>query len=204
MTKKILSILSLPVLTTLTLHAGGDMAPVKCDTIPIPPQSEPSFYLTLSGGAPQVNDDYTDEEISATILTIGAGYIYNEYLSIEARYTASFDTSYDAGNVSPAPTPYSGDITNAAIYLKPTYDITEDIGIYALAGYGSLSLNDLSGADATEEGFQWGAGVSYAITENISLFAEYLNLYDDTGFDYVARLDGITVEAISIGVSYRF
>ncbi len=181
---------------------GGDRAPVTVDAVEIPAGPSP-FYIGITGGAIQVNNDFSKEEISATTVTLAAGYTYNEYITVEARYTLGVDTSYDAGNITPAVPDYDGDVSNIGIYLKPTYSFGE-VGVYALLGYGKLYLSDLNGGDAAEEGFQWGAGLSYAITEHISVYAEYLSLYDDTGFDYVAQLDDVTAEAVNVGLTYRF
>ncbi len=32
----------------------------------------------------------------------------------------------------------------------------------------------------SEDGFQWGLGANYAVTENIGVFADYTNLFDDS------------------------
>ncbi len=182
--------------------SGGDMAPVETEVAPIPAGLTP-YYVGLSGGSLIVNNDFTNEEITASTATLSLGYIYNEYISLEARYTLGFDTSYDEGDLVGVTTPYDGDVSNWGVYLKPTYSFG-DFGIYGLLGYGSLMLSDLNGGDATEDGFQWGAGVSYAVSEHISIYAEYLSLYDDTGFDYTALLDDVTAEAVNIGLTYRF
>jgi opacity protein-like surface antigen len=79
-----------------------------------------------------------------------------------------------------------------------------DFNIYALLGYGGVKLDDLVLGDAYEDGFQWGLGANYNINENFSVFADYVSLYDDTGFDYRAQLHNIDADTWTVGVSYKF
>ena len=58
--------------------------------------------------------------------------------------------------------------------------------------------------DAVEDGFQWGLGASYAFTEEVSVFADYISLYDDTGFDYRAKLDDVDADTWTVGLTYNF
>ena len=58
-----------------------------------------------------------------------------------------------------------------------------------------------------DSGFSWGLGASYYFTPNISIFADYTRLYDDSFDGYDAFSDfsqDTTVETIDVGVSYRF
>ena len=98
---------------------------------------------------------------------------------------------------------YDGKVSQWGIYFKPQYAFG-DFGIYGLLGFGQVRLNDLLGDNAVEEGFRWGLGGSYAMTDHWSLYGEYLWLYDDKGFDYVAKQADVKVNAWSFGVQYRF
>lgn len=202
MKKIILSLATIVVLSSFS-NAGANTVIVDVLPIPIEEVDASVFYVGVGAGSLLQKNDFTSEEISAITATLQLGYTYNKYISIEARYTMGFDTSYDAGNILPIPTPYTGDFTNVGIYLKPTYPIG-DFSIYTFLGYGSMMLSDLNNGDAVESNFQWGGGVSYSITEHISIFADYVSLYNDTGFDYVATADDINSYNITVGVSYRF
>jgi opacity protein-like surface antigen len=206
MNKSILSLASIMVLSGLS-YAGGDIAQVEpIVTIPEVIADEVSpFYAGLGMGKAYVKDDFTDEEISATTLMLQAGYQFNEYLALEGRYTFGLGGSdYDAGNLAGIGTGfYDGDLSAWGIYVKPMYPIG-DFSLYALLGYGSVMLNDLVGGDAVEDSFQWGAGASYAFTEHVSVFADYVSLYDDTGFDYRAKLDDVKADTWTVGLSYKF
>lgn len=205
MKKNVLSLVSIMALSGLA-YAGGDIAVVE-PVINVPEvmvaEANP-FYLGLGLGAIYINDDFTNEEISATTLMLQAGYQYNRYLAFEGRYTFGLgDADYDAGNM-PCTTGYDGDISAWGVYVKPMYPIG-DASLYALLGYGEVMLDDITGGDFVEGGFQWGLGASYAFTQNVSVFADYVSLYDDKGFDYRrGELDDGSADTWTVGVSYRF
>jgi len=183
--------------------AGGDIAPVEpvVETPVIVEQSP--FYLGVGIGGGTVNDDDTSEEFSATTLMFQAGYQYNEYIALEGRYTFGLDTDYSPGTTNSLSSDYDGDFSSWGIYVKPMYPIG-NFSLYALLGYGGVMLDDLAGGDAYESGFQWGLGAGYAMSENYTVFVDYVSLYDDTGFDYRARLDDVDSDTWTFGVSYRF
>ena len=204
MKKTTLSIVSILALSGLS-YAGGNVAPIEEPVaVAVAPVIDHSaFYIGVGIGESTVNDDWSSEEFSATTIMLQAGYQYNEYLSIEGRYTFGFDTDYDPGITNSLSSDYDGDISNWGIYLKPMYPVG-NFTLYALLGYGGVMLDDLAGGDAYEDGFQWGLGAGYSFTEEVSVFVDYVSLYDDTGFDYRAQLDNIDSNAWTLGVSYKF
>ncbi len=205
MKKNILSFISIMALSRLA-YAGGDMTTVVEPDVEIP-ESEVKvnpFYVGLGAGELYVNDDVTDEEISVTKLLLQAGYQYNEYLSLEGRYAFGLgDPDYDAGNFSSLSNGYTDDLSTWGLYVKPKYPIG-DISLYALLGYGGIILDDLMDGDAVEHGFHWGLGARYSFTKEVSVFADYVSLYDDTGFDNRAELDDVDADTWTVGFSYSF
>lgn len=202
MKKITLSIVSILTLNGLAF-AGGDIAPVE-PVVETPMVVEQSpFYLGVGIGTASVNDDDTSEEFEATTLMLQAGYIYNDYLALEGRYTFGLDTDYSPGNTNSSSADYDGDFSSWGLYVKPMYPIG-NFSLYALLGYGGVMLDNLAGGDAYESGFQWGLGAGYALSDNYTVFVDYVSLYDDTGFDYRARLDDIDSDTWTFGVSYRF
>ena len=203
MKKSFLSLISIMALSGLA-YAGGDMTTAVEPVIEIPEVKVNPFYAGVGIGEAYVNDDVTNEEISATTLMLQAGYQYNEYLAIEGRYAFGLGGSdYDAGNLAGLSNGYDGDLSTWGVYLKPEYPIG-DISLYALLGYGGLMLDDLMSGDAVENGFQWGLGARFSFTEEVSVFADYISLYDDTGFDYRAKLDDVDADTWTVGFSYNF
>jgi opacity protein-like surface antigen len=202
MKKSILSLVSVMALSGLA-YAGGDMTTVVEPVIEIPEVKTNPFYVGLGLGEGEVNNDDTSEEFSATTLILQAGYQYNEYVALEGRYTFGLDTDYSPGNTNSTSSDYDGDFSSWGLYIKPMYPIG-DFSLYMLLGYGGVMLDDLVGGDAYESGFQWGLGAGYAMSENYTVFVDYVSLYDDTGFDYRARLDDVDSDTWTFGVSYRF
>jgi opacity protein-like surface antigen len=65
-------------------------------------------------------------------------------------------------------------------------------------------LSDLNAGDAYESGFQWGLGAQYGFTDTLTVFVDYVSLYNGTGFDYVAKLDDVDLNTWTIGLTYKF
>lgn len=198
MKKVTLSLVSILALSGLAF-AGGDIAPVVEE--PIIVEDNSAFYLGLGFGGSELNVDDTSEQFTSSAMMLQAGYQYNEYVALEGRYSFGFSTDYDQGTTTGLDT--YGDISSWGIYVKPMYPIG-DFSIYGLLGYGGVMLSDVRNGDAYDSGFQYGLGAAYNVTENISVFADYVWLYDDTGFDYVALTNDVDANVWTLGVSYKF
>ena len=88
--------------------------------------------------------------------------------------------------------------------------------MYALLGYAGVK-HDVNGnppipksiLGESYNNFSWGLGVSYTITEKLSLFVDYVNIYDDKK-SWIHPIGGwgkVSDEKIdmwSIGTSYKF
>ncbi len=203
MKNSILSLVSILALSGLS-YAGGDIAPIEEPIVAAPVVIDNSaFYVGIGFGAASLNDDFTNEEISNNTVMLQAGYQYNEYVALEGRYTFGFNTDYDRGHLLDLFSDYDGDVSSWGIYVKPMYPIG-DFTLYALLGYGGVMLDDLMLGDAYDDGFQWGLGAGYAVTEQISVFVDYVSLYDDTGFDYRAKNVDVDSDTWTVGISYKF
>ena len=201
MRNHVLSLVAVLALGTMA-YAGGDVAPIE--EIPASVVTDESvFYIGMGIGYTTFDNDFTSEKITSNTLMLQAGYQYNQYIALESRYSFGFNTDYDAGNIVNPVQVYDGDVTSWGIYLKPMYPIG-NFSVYALLGYGEVMLEDILNGDAVEGGFQWGLGASYNFTENISVFVDYVSLYNSTGFDYVAKNADIDVDTWTLGVSYKF
>jgi len=202
MKKSVLSFVSILALSGLT-YAGGDFEPVEEAVVAVI-EDDSAFYLGLGFGQASINDEQTNEEITSTMVMLQAGYQYNAYIALEGRASFGFSSDYEPGLTSNTGGDFDDDISSWGIYVKPMYPVTEAFDIYALLGYGGVRLGNLESGDAVEDGFQWGLGVQYAVTESILVFADYVQLYDGTGFDYRAQLEDVDADAWTLGVSYKF
>ena len=141
-----------------------------------------------------------------------AGYDYNEFIGLEARYLKADQSSDVQVN------------EHYGIYLKPQYHITDAINIYGLLGYGktdfTCSLNQKTGEKTTtlsKSKFNWGVGMEVDLTADKAegvyargfdgqgdqetswgLWVDYQNLLKEDG-KYNTDLNVVTA-----GVTYDF
>ncbi|MGW8169605.1 MAG: outer membrane beta-barrel protein [Sulfurovaceae bacterium] len=232
MKKLTVSIVAALAVGTFVL-ADEDIEPIATPVVAAA-YDDSSFYLGLGCGRGKLREDYNAAEfggynvyndiqkINYDNIMLQAGYKFSKYLSFEGRYWKSFGdngwslsrTGYEAGQ------PYSYSISDAngdnlkawAIYVKPMYPITKKTDIYALLGYGNITLNDDDNGDWLDEnGFQWGVGVSYAFEKNFSLFLDYVRLVDKNYSSHTgAQIGGSdynwndTLYTVNLGLTYRF
>ena len=198
MKKITLSALAVVALTSFGV-AGGDIEPVA-EPIVVE-ESISSFYLGLAVA------DLSAREASASLnffseetgqdrmwnVTFLAGYDFNQYIGVEGRYTTSF-TDEDVV-----------DMDGWSLFVKPQYPVTDEFTIYALLGFGGVTLDGANGRaiDIDDTGFQWGLGASYAVTENIGIFVDYTNLANDMEGMYRTVVEADT-DALTVGLTYRF
>ena len=193
---------------------------------PYVPQMSLGLYVGLAYGYTQVKDDYFEyypnsglavqTDINYDAVMFQAGFQYNPFIAFEFRYWTAFnggDYSIDS-NYPPLYPPAVGSYDNFdawGFYLKPMYPVTPDFSIYGLLGFSGVYVSGEPGWDLLDEGsFSWGLGASYAITPNILIFADYVELfngggygYDYYNYDYDADQD-TRVNTINIGLTYRF
>jgi opacity protein-like surface antigen len=192
--------------------AGGNITPVEpVVEEPIVVESTGNFYLGLAYGwqTLQLDDgiygnNYLDDNFGS--IMIDAGYNFNKYVAVEGRYWFGLSSSNDLGWTSDLP----ADITIDAwgIYVKPQYSF-DTFKIYALLGYGSAdaTYDRPTGGSYTSDsadGFSWGIGADYSITDNIAIFLDYTSIIDgDTGEVNGWPID-TSVDTWNFGVTYNF
>ena len=191
-----LSLVAVLAMSTFAV-AGGDIAPVEEPVVVVPEvvESTGGFYL---GGA----YGYGDMEFSETgyshnenfdSFMLQAGYKFNPYIAVEGRYWLTSEDSWDDWNED-----FSAD--SWGIYVKPMYPVTNELDVYALLGYGDTDPEiGGQGPDYDTDGFQWGLGASYDVTDNVAVFVDYVSLYDDTNVG-----EDLTIDTVNFGVTYNF
>ena len=212
------SVIAVMAMSNLLL-AGGDIVPVP---VPLVVEEENNFYVGLGLAGVSTRDADTSLSFSSEKdgqdrlgnFTFLAGYDFNEYseyIAVEARYTTSF-TDEDQVEMS-----------GWSIFLKPQYTFEDDNGekgnfkIYGLLGFGGVTLDGVSSeysngnpwVDVDDTGFQWGLGASYSFKDyaddlDISIFVDYTMLANEMEgvyFNYAPETD---VDALTIGVIYKF
>jgi len=183
-----------PVVTAPVVTAPVVTAPVV--TVPAvvaPVVAAAPLGLYLAGGltaiaARETHDDwanvFADEYHQDRQLgfTGRLGYDFMDYLGAELRGTYGF-----AKNA----TGYSK-FKQVGAYLKPNYDITNDLNLYGLLGASKTNTAGL----ATNTGFSYGAGLDYGITDKVSVFTDMVN--------YMMKKDVPNAWGLTVGAAYQF
>jgi len=201
--KRIVTGLCSAILLSTSSYAGGDtkkISPAQEPYLKIPMTIEDkNFYVGLGVSAAQVNSHVYDKE---TLLDVSAkvGYNLSKYLAIEFRGSIGVNDGDKLGHE------YS-----SGIYLKPQYPVDDDLTLYALLGYAQSKItfeneeafNGVRNNYTTQNGFSFGLGLDYKLSEDWSLFVDAIRYIDES----TTRLEGkygIKVDAITFGVSYHF
>ena len=149
-----------------------------------------NFYAGIAASLMAVRLDdranlFADENMQdrQTGITGVLGYDFMDYLGAELR--AAIAVSGENGN--------NDALQQVGVYLKPNYDVTDDINLYGLLGYSMINMSDasLTAFDGDNSGFSFGAGLDYGVTENISVFTDvvnYLRNYGGTNSTWGANL----------------
>lgn len=148
-------------------------------------------------------------------INLVGGYIINDYLAVEGRYGTTFS---DEDRVELD--------SQWSLFIKPMYKFENDddrmngddyIAVYALLGYGGVSIQGVNGlnADVDDNSFQWGIGVSYTFRESShdegysyrdswTIFADYTYLGRDMDGLYYNGAQTVDADAFTIGLTYKF
>ena len=98
-----------------------------------------------------------------------------------------------------------------SLFVKPQY-LFKDNGfkIYALLGYGGITVHGIDGfyADGDGDGFQWGFGASYSVKEYVgdyvSIFLDYTSLARDIDGALPNGANQVSSDAITLGLIFKF
>jgi len=122
-----------------------------------------------------------------------AGVEVNDFLAVEARITKAV-SDYEIKDHKPI------SYVNGAVYLKPQYKF--ELGsVYGLLGYG-VSKIDFMDESTNAAGFQYGAGASYNVNDELAVFADYTKLYGGgKKISEATTMNGI--DSINAGVIFK-
>jgi len=118
------------------------------------------------------------------LLQAQAGYFFNDYLALEARYGTSVQRASGLSVDSLA----SG-------FVKLNMPVSGRFALYGLAGYSSAQIDQQSVGSNRDQGFSFGLGMHYALDKHNAVVFEFV---DSTSEDQV-RLNAMT-----LGFQHRF
>jgi len=214
MKKLTLSLTTILAMSTFAV-AGGDIAPVE-PVVETPMVMEApvntGFYLGLAYGYEKLTiersvggNNLLNEKFGSIMLD--AGYKFNQYVAVEGRYWSGINSNNDLSWRTGLPSDVTVDAWG--IYVKPMFPVTNAMNIYGLVGYGSADAsykpnNNISITSDNTDGFSWGIGADYAITNNWSVFVDYTSVIDgESGnLDRIDTDDSLNV--VNFGVNYLF
>jgi opacity protein-like surface antigen len=160
------------------------VVPVKPD--PVTVSEGTGFYvaggLTNVGVRPNgtlnlfANEEGQDRQAG---FTGRIGYDFMNYLGAELRGT--YGVAKDKSNK----------FKQMGAYLKPNYDVTDEINLYGLFG---ASQTDIGFGSDT--GLSYGAGLDYGITDKVSVFTDVVN--------YLEKSKTAAQWGLTVGAAYQF
>ncbi len=198
-----LRIASVAIMCGQLVYAGEVMIPATVASVEV--SSPVEYYVEGALGSFSLEDKVTSEELSVKTGMLGAGIAFSPYIALEARYYRGIGNQidFDSGATSSPDKVYDSTFTNLSVFAKFSYPAGRWTP-YVLWGYGSLKLTNIEGGDREERAMQYGVGVRYKTTEHLSVFVDWVRTYDDKGFDGRAKNDDISIDLVSVGITYRF
>jgi opacity protein-like surface antigen len=193
--------LVLSLLIIISISSAGFAASYESSDTENSPEDK-GFYVGIAYSHLSHDLDFAglgeENELDFNALMIDIGYKFNPYVALDARYNISFG---DEQNIEHHDEIIDGKISVLSFFVKPMYPIAPEMDFYLLLGYSLIDANyPYNTTFSVDEGsFSWGAGASYDMTEDFSVFAEYAQFYNDTlnGFDHV-------IDSFNIGITYKF
>ena len=194
---KIVQQLSMVMVLSMGSYAGGKLVTLALSPIvPIVVPSTP-LYVGLGFVTAGLSRDCPCDPRGPRIndMTYGglvrAGWDYNRYIGLEVRgIWAKLEKDFS-------------ETTHFGLFVKPQYPLTKSINLYALAGVGKTTVDYsnercFKGSQLTKEGFSYGGGAEYAITDAWGLWIDYQHLlYNEGVFDSKSNIG-------TLGVRYTF
>ena len=159
--------------------------------------SQDKFYVS-GGVSMETSSSKKYDENSLLGVVLKTGYNYNDYLSIDLRFSKGF------GNEKQLSHDYS-----VGVYIKPIYPIQENLKFYGLLGYGKNKLvfknefdfNGVKNNKTIQNDISYGFGLDYSLNKNYSMELEVLKLIDESNS---AKTHRIKVNSIAVILTRHF
>ncbi len=149
------------------------------------------------------NSISSDEDYSQAMLQVG--YKINPYFGFEGRYwigmsDQSWENTFDGG--------LTAQVDTWGVYTKFFLPIGDSFDIYALLGYAeatySIEGENFGDDDNVFDGFSWGIGTNFDVGDNMSIYVDYVGLYNDFYTNYRGNDAKIIIGSLNIGMNFIF
>ncbi len=210
------------------VYAGGDIiepvfemqeeiiaeeqVPVEVVTPPPPPVLKEivplGLYVAAGLSLARYNPDCSCPMLGNVDKTAGVigrlGYDFNQYMGVEAR---GIRTNWSSEG---------GKLKHAGAFVKPMYPVSEDVNLYALAGYAKTVTEGGNRRYTNAEAFAWGAGLEYDLGTDTPKEGRYSRAFDGYGdqeggwglfADYerlVQKSGSPDFDTLNVGITYDF
>ena len=215
MKKLNLSLVTILAMSTFAIAGGDIVAPVEPEVVvetPMVVEEDKGLYLGLGYGflsadretrVPGNNNNFDQGTADYDQIMLQAGYKFNSNIAIEARYWLGI-TDHAWATISDNNIQSVGEIDAFGIYAKPMYPVTSAFDVYALLGYASVDYSITNGTSGDLDGFSWGLGASYEFNNNVAVYVDYTELYNDDSTNNLGWGIEDQIDVVTVGVTYQF
>ena len=194
--------------------AGGNEVPVEAPVVEVEEVVVSDAGLYIGVAYAYINNETTitngvSGEVDFSGFMLQAGYKFNPYIAIEGRYWDAGDEKLSMSSPIGHPDTVDTQFDAWGIYAKPMYPVTDSFDLYALLGWGHQNTINHT-HEPSGSAFSWGLGASYSFMNNVSVFVDYVSIYDDTAvedsIDPTGRFVDVDIQSVStnVGVAYKF
>ena len=155
-------------------------------------QSMPNqgYYGEVGYTALKIKNDSNGFDITPKLARLIVGKEINKGLAVEGTY--AFTASNDSAAVNG--TKYTGKASLFGAYLKPKFEIAQDVEVFARVGALHTKYED-EGSSFSKTKLSYGIGVQTQFTKDVYGQVDYMNYY---------KQDGMTAKGFTVSVGTRF
>lgn len=152
--------------------------------------SNQGYYGEVGYTALNIKNDSNGFDITPKLARLIVGKEINKGLAVEGTY--AFTASNDSAAVNG--TKYTGKASLLGAYLKPKFEIAQDVEVFARVGALHTKYED-EGTSFSKTKLSYGIGVQTQFTKDVYGQVDYMNYY---------KQDSMTGKGFTVSVGTRF
>ncbi len=152
--------------------------------------SNQGYYGEVGYAALNIKNDSNGFDITPKLARLIVGKEINKGLAVEGTY--AFTASNDSAAVNG--TKYTGKASLFGAYLKPKFEIAQDVEVFARGGALHTKYEDESGSISKTK-LAYGIGMQAQFTKDVYGQVDYMNYY---------KQDGLSAKGFTVSVGTRF